>query len=198
MSEVSVVYEQKREELIRSGVALLTEKGFSTVGIDEILGQVGVPKGSFHYYFKNKESFGKEIVKKYNEYFCRKLDFYFGDQELLIKDRLKSFIEAQIQSMVRYNFRRGCLLGNLSQELNILPKTLAQEVSDSFLCWQLKLQTCFEEAQQNGEILADSNCKMLSNVFWSGWEGAVLRARLDHSTLPLEEFAQFFINCVFR
>ena len=35
-----------RELLLRAGLEVLTEKGFSATGIDEILGRAGVPKGS--------------------------------------------------------------------------------------------------------------------------------------------------------
>jgi TetR/AcrR family transcriptional repressor of nem operon len=33
--------------LIRAGLAVLTEKGFSAAGLDEIVAAAGVPKGSF-------------------------------------------------------------------------------------------------------------------------------------------------------
>ena len=51
-------YTETRRELIQAGLALLTEKGYSSVGIDQILRSVNVPKGSFYHYFKSKEAFG--------------------------------------------------------------------------------------------------------------------------------------------
>ena len=44
-------YRATREALLNAGVAVLTEKGFSATGIDEILKSVGVPKGSFYHFF---------------------------------------------------------------------------------------------------------------------------------------------------
>ncbi|MGM0537448.1 MAG: TetR/AcrR family transcriptional regulator, partial [Pseudomonadota bacterium] len=44
-----------RASLIRSGLEVLTEQGFTASGIDGILRRVGVPKGSFYYYFDSKE-----------------------------------------------------------------------------------------------------------------------------------------------
>lgn len=43
-----------RELLMRAGLEVLTEKGFSATGIEEILSRVGVPKGSFYHYFDSK------------------------------------------------------------------------------------------------------------------------------------------------
>ena len=47
---------QTRTALLRAGVEVLTEKGFTATGIDEILRRVGVPKGSFYHYFGSKLS----------------------------------------------------------------------------------------------------------------------------------------------
>ena len=41
-----------RALLINTGLAVLTEKGFSATGIDLILKSAQVPKGSFYHYFK--------------------------------------------------------------------------------------------------------------------------------------------------
>jgi len=51
-------YSETRESLLQAGVEVLTEKGFSSAGIDEILRRVGVPKGSFYHFFGSKEAFG--------------------------------------------------------------------------------------------------------------------------------------------
>ena len=40
-------------------------KGFATAGLDEILGRVGVPKGSFYHYFASKEAFGLALIERY-------------------------------------------------------------------------------------------------------------------------------------
>lgn len=50
---------------MRAGVALLTEKGFSAVGLEEILSSVGMPKGSVYYYFESKTAFGLTLVDAY-------------------------------------------------------------------------------------------------------------------------------------
>ena len=45
-----------KNALIRSGVEMLTERGYMTSDIDGILKRVGVPKGSFYYYFDSKDN----------------------------------------------------------------------------------------------------------------------------------------------
>ena len=67
-----------RDVLLRTGLEVLTEKGFSATGLDEILGRAGVPKGSFYHYFDSKDAFGLELIDRYAEFFARKLDRHFS------------------------------------------------------------------------------------------------------------------------
>ena len=43
-----------REKILATGQRIIAGKGFSGVGINEILATVGVPKGSFYHYFGSK------------------------------------------------------------------------------------------------------------------------------------------------
>lgn len=74
--------------LVRAGLEALTEKGFSSTGIDEVLKRVGVPKGSFYHYFDCKEAFGAELIDRYARYFAHKLERHFGDASRQPLDRL--------------------------------------------------------------------------------------------------------------
>ena len=65
---------ETRDLLLRAGLEVLTEKGFSAAGIEEILGRVGVPKGSFYHYFDSKEAYGLDLIERYGAFFARKLD----------------------------------------------------------------------------------------------------------------------------
>ncbi|MCG8124941.1 MAG: TetR family transcriptional regulator, partial [Candidatus Thiodiazotropha taylori] len=110
-------FSQTKAELIRSGMEVLTEKGYSATGIDEILRRVGVPKGSFYHYFKNKDAFGSELISNYAKFFEHKLDRSLGNRSLPPLQRLSLFMQDAIDGMARHQFKRGCLVGNLGQEM---------------------------------------------------------------------------------
>ncbi len=188
------VYLETREALIRAGLALLTEKGFSAVGVDEISGRVNVPKGSFYYYFKSKEAFGAELIDRYGEYFSSKLDRFLLDESRSPLQRVRDFIADRIIGMGRHDFRRGCLVGNLGQEMNTLPEPFRVRIEEVFRDWQRRLEKCLLAAKQAGEIVSDADCEELAAVFWIGWEGAVLRAKLERNPKPLILFADFFFQ----
>ena len=70
-----------RTDLIEAGTSLILEKGYNNSGLDEILKAAGVQKGSFYYFFKNKEEFGLQVVDAYAEKRLAQLDRDLGDTE---------------------------------------------------------------------------------------------------------------------
>ncbi len=189
---------ETRAALIRAGVAVLTEKGFSAAGLDEILKSVGVPKGSFYHYFDSKEAFGLALIDSYNRYFLRKLDRHLQDSSLPPLQRLKNFIADARAGMVRFDFARGCLIGTLGQEMGALPASFRQHLIDVFTGWQGRLVGCLRQAQATGALAPDADCTALAEFFWIGWEGAVLRARLERTASPLDRFAELYLRLLQR
>lgn len=185
-------YRETRETLCRAGVAALTEKGFSATGIDEILKSVGVPKGSFYHFFASKEAFGAELIALYAEYFARKLDQFLLDESLSPMDRIDAFCQDAERGMERFRFRRGCLVGNLGQEMGALPESFRAQLINVLLDWQARIERCLEAAKARGEITKHIDCARWAAYFWIGWEGAVLRAKLERQGEPLRVFADMF------
>lgn len=182
-----------RARLLRKGVEILTEKGFSAVGIEEILAAAGVPKGSFYYYFENKDAFGLALIDEYAGYFARKLDRWFGNEDRAPLDRLRDFVADARAGMARYGYRRGCLVGNLGQEMGVLPDVFRDRLTAVFADWEARTARCLRAARAAGEIGEDSDCEGLARFFWIGWEGAVLRAKLERRPDALDAFADGFL-----
>ena len=183
---------ETRELLLRAGVEALTEKGFSATGIDEILRRVAVPKGSFYHYFDSKEAFGAELITRYGDYFARKLQRHFDDTSRSPLARLHAFIADAQAGMARHAYDRGCLIGNLGQEMGALPEAFRGQLREVFEDWQVRMAACLSAAQTEGELSAQADCAQLAAFFWIGWEGAVLRAKLERSPAALEIFANGF------
>jgi len=189
-------FRDTRRELLRSGVALITENGFMSSGIDTIVKRVNVPKGSFYHYFKSKEDFGKEVIKEYGLYFAKKLDSHLLRQDILPLERIVCFVDDAKAGMIKFHFQRGCLVGNMMQESPQLSESCTQQLQNVLLDWNIRIRNCLLEAKKREHISANINEAFFAEQFWSGWEGAVMRAKLFQSTAPLDNFRDFFINAL--
>lgn len=185
-------------ELIRSGLEQLTINGFASSGIDQILKKVGVPKGSFYHYFASKEAFGQAVIDSYATYFANKLDTCLLNESYPPLIRISNFVEDAKVGMTRHQFKRGCLVGNLGQEIDMLPVSFRQQLINIFSCWEERIANCLIEAQRQGDISTEANCQQLAECFWTGWEGAVSRAKLVQNTEPLDNYLNYFISALPR
>jgi TetR/AcrR family transcriptional regulator, transcriptional repressor for nem operon len=187
---------ETKERLIRHGTAILTEKGFASTGIDEILKAVGVPKGSFYHYFSSKDDFGLILIENYGTYFGAKLDKWFLNEERDPLDRIHDFIDDAKRGMERFDFKRGCLIGNLGQELGALSDTFREPLENIFIDWQDRLEACLELAKAKGQLADHVDIKEQAACFWICWEGAILRAKLSRSLTPIDIFSASFFVCI--
>lgn len=187
-------FRDTRKVLIRSGMEVLTEKGYSATGLDEILGRAGIPKGSFYHYFDSKDAFGLELIASYSTFFQHKLDKFLTDSSLPPLERFRAFVDDAIEGMARYGFKRGCLVGNLGQEMGALPEPFREQIQAVFNDWQDRLARCLEEEKSAGLIASEIDCDNAAYLFWTGWEGAVLRAKLERRPDALKAFSLFFLD----
>ncbi|WP_321943858.1 MULTISPECIES: TetR/AcrR family transcriptional regulator [Paraburkholderia] len=183
----------RRAELVRLGVAILTEKGFYNFSLDELVALAGVPKGSFHYYFNNKDAYAIEVIQAYGEYFAKKLDTHLTNTTLSPIERIKAFTEDAARGMQRHKFKRGCLVGNLSQELAALDENFRKALLDVLGDWRYRIRECLEEGKRVGEIRQDADTTALARYFWNAWEGAVMCSKLEKSREPLDDASAAFV-----
>ena len=181
-----------RRALVWCGTELLTERGFQVTGIDEVLKRVGVPKGSFYHFFANKHEFGEAVIQNYVEYYARKMARIFDDESTSPLSRLRAFVEDAKRGMLKYGYRRGCLIGNLGQELASLDEPFREQLEAVLTSWERRVEGCLRQAIDAGELASDSDAAAISRFFWIGWEGAVLRAKLTRNAEPLNQFASMF------
>jgi AcrR family transcriptional regulator len=117
-------YADTRALLIRRGTEMLTNRGVGATALDDVLKSVTVPKGSFYHYFESKNSFVAATLDAYAEYFARKLDRHFQNEDLSHLARLAAFVDDACHGVQKHDFTRGCLVGNLGQEVNCLDEKL--------------------------------------------------------------------------
>lgn len=187
-----------RAEIISIGMGLISLHGYNATGIDAVLKQAGVPKGSFYHYFDNKEGFGLAVIDFFADCYDRKLDTFFNDEQVTPSNRIRNYLENGLACLTKNQFTKGCLIGNLGQELADQNERFRARLDEIFNAWKERFAACLREAQRAGELAPDVDPAVMAGFILSGWEGAILRAKVMKSPQPLRDFIDTLFATILR
>ena len=177
-----------RDVLLEAGRKSFLEKGYNNSGIEAILHEAGVPKGSFYHYFENKEDFGLKVLDRFAECIGERLDEILFEEGVSPLERLRKYCEMKSEAFESDQCRKGCLVGNLSQEMADQSEVFRARLEEIFESWVDRYAACLKEAQDSGEIAPDLDVRELAEFWLNSWQGAILRAKTMRSPAPLRTF----------
>lgn len=187
-----------REQILEQGFSLFNNRGYNGTGLKEILAAAGIPKGSFYHYFESKEHFAVEII---NHYHALQFDRWESEFKQPGLDKLSQIRRALGIIIDEYETQRpmtGCLLANLSGELaNSSPyfRAAIHRSSQEVLC---RIRDDLQIAQQEGAVRSDITAEELASLFFSAWQGAILRMKVTQSAEPLRLVVSHLLDHYFR
>ena len=179
---------ETRNRLLDEGHRLFLEQGYNHAGIEAILQASGVPKGSFYNYFASKEVFALAVVDKFAACHDAELDRALGDRSRPPMDRLRAYFENAIERIDRDGCRKGCLAGNLGQEMADQSEVIRTRLESVFSGWVDRLASCLAEARDSGAIPQGMDIQAVAEFWMNSWQGAILRAKTARSVEPLRLF----------
>ncbi len=177
-----------KQQLLEAGMKMMQEKGYTNSGLQQVLDLVGVPKGSFYHYFESKEDFALEIIQHYDCNYTEAVLSCLNDHAYTPLERMRNYCLACREKIEKGSCTGGCLIGNLSQEMASQSERLRLKLDQVFARWRDLFASAIAEGQASGEIDKRYSAVELAELFLSGWEGAVLRAKSMRSTGPLDNF----------
>jgi len=188
--------ESTKTLLLETGKSVFLEKGYSNSGIEAILHAAGVPKGSFYYYFGSKEEFGLQVLQRSADEIRANFERCLGDVALSPLGRLRKYFEEVCIRLESQDCRRGCLIGNLSQELADQSEAFRSRLKEIFDGMRDRYAECLKSAQDAGEIRSDLDPVELAEFCLGSWQGAILRAKTARSVEPIRVFIHILFGYV--
>jgi TetR/AcrR family transcriptional repressor of nem operon len=180
-------------QLLEMGLVMLLEHGYNDLGIQTLLRQTGVPRGSFYHHFESKEDFALQVVDLYMERVHEALRACVQDESRPPLERVRHFFE-MTPGQYRQDGYLGCMLGGLGQELSGVNEAFREKIDGCFVEIGRILAGCLDEACRQGDLAPDADCEQMAALLIDCWEGAALRSRLKRSPAPLEAMLDFYFD----
>ena len=183
-----------KEDIVQVGLDIVLSRGFNATGVEAILKQANIPKGSFYNFFSSKEEFGLAIIDRYVAERGKLFSSIFSDESLPLLERIKKSFEILIARFESNDCSKGCLLGNLSLEMSDQYEKIRQRLEQSLQIWTRALSRLIQQAQREKTIPADLEPEMLAESLIAFFQGALLRAKVKKSSEPLQNFVYLFFD----
>jgi len=183
--------ESTREKILYAAVDLFHEFGYNATSVQDIVRKANVPKGSFYNYFKSKE----ELAIAASDIF-----FPNGLASLALENasspvgRLRRYFRLTLKEMQRYEYVRGCLVGNFASEITNAAPALQKRVAEHLEEATRRIAVVISQAQEAREIEPGLPTMDLARFILNSLYGAILRSKTDRTDLPMKLFQQFALE----
>jgi TetR/AcrR family transcriptional repressor of nem operon len=187
-----------RDHLLQVGLRQIHAMGYSSTGVNEILEEAKIPKGSFYHHFASKEDFAKEVLALYVRGESERAEKILRGGKASPLKRLRRYFEELIKVYGPQAAISGCMVGNLTLEMADHSEAIQSLLHQSFSAWQAAIADILQEAIDSGELARSSKPQELGSFLLNSYEGALLRSKADRSSKPLEIFLHFSFNVLLK
>ena len=178
-------YDDTRQHLLDTGYQIMVIKGFSGVGLNEILQTANVPKGSFYHYFKSKEQYGQSLLEDYFQAYLADMDQRFAVTTLNGRERIMDYWQKWLDSYCVPCGGQKCLVVKLSAEVADLSEIMRLSLREGTDQIIQRITLCIQHGQQDGS-LPHSDAQQTATALYQLWLGASLLSKLHLNSVSLQ------------
>lgn len=167
-----------RHHILEAGKPIILSKGFSAVGLSEILTAAEVPKGSFYYYFKSKEAFGEALLEAYFVDYLDRLEESLGHKDLSGAERLMRLWGRWIETQTCDGVDGKCMAVKLGAEVADLSepmRTVLEHGTDRIV---ERVTRCIQEGLADKSLHDLPDPAQTALALYELWLGATLLGKL--------------------
>lgn len=176
---------ETRQHILDVGYELILSKGFTAVGLSELLKTADVPKGSFYHYFKSKEHFGEVLIANYFEGYLERLNDFLSDKQLSGFERLMGYFARWLDVENGRCNAHKCLVVKLGAEVSDLSEPMRAALHRGAQQIVRSIADCIEQGIADGSI-AKQDSLSTASIVYQQWLGASLVSKLSQNTQQLE------------
>jgi len=175
-----------RDSILAVGQKLMAAKGFSSVGLSEILTSSGVPKGSFYHYFASKESFGVALLDMYFNDYLAEMDSTLSQPGLTSAQRLTTYLTQWQENQSFLDCQGKCLAVKLGAEVADLSEAMRLSLQRGTESIVSRLTNALEAGVSDGSLTIEGDAHQVAQNVYQLWMGASLMAKIVRNYQPFE------------
>lgn len=173
-----------RAHILDVAEPLFLHKGFTAVGLAEVLKAAQVPKGSFYHYFDSKEAFGEAVLDGYFAGLLARMDALL-DGPGTGAERLLAYFGDWLESQTDDEGQSRCLAVKLGAEVCDLSDDMRAALERGTHEAIERLARCIEAGKADGSLPPELDAPTLATSLYQSWLGAGLLAKIARDRAPL-------------
>lgn len=175
-----------RDSILAHGQRIMAGKGFSAVGINEVLTAASVPKGSFYHYFSSKDAFGEALLEDYFEGYLAEIDQTLSLPGLNMAERLLKYFESWQANQSFFDCQGKCLAVKLGAEVADLSEAMRMALKRGTAGITERLAAAIEAGLAEGSLKVDGAPEDIAKSLYQMWLGASVMVKINRNTLPFD------------
>jgi TetR/AcrR family transcriptional repressor of nem operon len=170
-----------RQSLLDAARRIVAGKGYAAVGINEVLAEAGVPKGSFYHYFASKDAFGEAMMKSYFDDYFTTMDAIVADTKKNSAEHLMQYWQNFYDIQVKDNCQGGCLVVKLGAEIADLSEAMRVTTKAGTTAIIDRLERMIADGIADGSVSVDDSPRSTAESLYELWLGASMMAKIHCS-----------------
>lgn len=175
-----------RRNILDVGQRIMAGKGFSAVGLNELLAAADVPKGSFYHYFASKDAFGEAMLEAYFEDYLAEIEETFRQPGLTWAQRLMNYWQSWQENQSFHDCQGRCLAVKLGAEVADLSEPMRLALKRGISAIVDRLERAIAAGIAEGSLSIDRAPHDVALSLYQLWLGASVTVKVARSAQPFE------------
>ncbi|MFH8399848.1 TetR/AcrR family transcriptional regulator [Streptomyces anulatus] len=175
-----------RRSILDTAQRIMARKGFSAVGINEVLTAAGVPKGSFYHFFGSKDAFGEAMMRAYFTDYLADMDRILGEPGQTSAERLTHYWQNWRETQSIDECQGKCLAVKLGAEVSDLSEAMRLALKEGTTAIVERLERTISAGVEDGSLTIDASARDTAQALYDMWLGASVMVKIHRDIGPLD------------
>lgn len=194
-----------RGRILDTAQAMILNRGFAGVSVDQIIQSMGLTKGAFFHHFRNKNDLARTLIQRYSDRGVELFNETLARAKRLSDDPLQQFLiliglyEELFEGLTEPY--PGCLLASYVYELQQFDEETRNIINIEFELSRRELTKLIGQILEKYQPRREVDPRSLADGFMSVFEGAfILSKSLDEPNITVEQLRHYkaYVELLFQ